>query len=243
MPGHLVTADSTAEAAQWLQQQVFYVNDKNLMQSIRQRHPIFLLDAQAQQLHGVFQRTLDAQQLMQDLTQAPAQRGYQVSSLMSACDKGKPIGGTPSISCQCDQHDAGYIWGPHSTPLHVKGRVLHVLPAVLLTWDFYLFVCLQVHVVPLYAFPVAVNLESVEDLLVPQQEQQQQGLPGSSSSTVSYEPMLGSFQHGALWEAFMKQAKKHLKAMESIDEEQQQPPPPPPPPRPAVAAAAANGHS
>lgn len=79
MPGHLVTADSTAEAAQCLAQQVFYVKDKNRMQSIRQRHPIFLLDAQAQQLHGVFQRTLDAQQLLQDLTQAPGQRGYQVS--------------------------------------------------------------------------------------------------------------------------------------------------------------------
>jgi hypothetical protein len=72
-------ADSTAEAAQWLQQLVFYVKDKNRMQSIRQRHPIFLLDVQAQQLHGVFQRTHDAQQLMQDLTQAPAQRGYKVS--------------------------------------------------------------------------------------------------------------------------------------------------------------------
>jgi hypothetical protein len=62
--------------------------------------------------------------------------------------------------------------------------------------------------------------------------------------------MLGSFQHGALWEAFMKQAKKQQKAMDSIGEEQQllegvpPPPPPPPPPRPAAAAAAAaNGHS
>lgn len=63
--------------------QVFYTRDKTLMQSIRQRHPILLYDAEAQQVHGVYQRTLDAQLLMQDLTSPPGPQGYQVSQAAS----------------------------------------------------------------------------------------------------------------------------------------------------------------
>jgi hypothetical protein len=39
---------------------------------------------------------------------------------VSACD----WQGTPSTYGQCCEHDAGYIWGPHSTPSHVKELVL-----------------------------------------------------------------------------------------------------------------------
>lgn len=113
---------------------------------------------------------------------------------------------------------------------------------------------------PMYEFAVTLELESVEDLLVQQPTSQQPGeQPASNSSSSSFEPMLGSFQHGAIWEAFMKKAKKHKHMDAVLEEEQQQqdgvPPPPPPPPRRAPAAAvaaaaaargaqsAANGHS
>ena len=104
---------------------------------------------------------------------------------------------------------------------------------------------------PMYEFAVTLELESVEDLLV-----QQPGEQPASNSSSSFAPMLGSFQHGAILEAFMKKAKKH-KHMDAIleEEQQQQEGVPPPPPRRAPAAAvaataaargaqsAANGHS
>lgn len=62
-----------------MQQQVFYTHDRAVMLSIRHKQPIFLLDAEAQQLHGVFQRTLDERVLQQDLTQAPGPRGFEVN--------------------------------------------------------------------------------------------------------------------------------------------------------------------
>jgi len=78
VPGYLFTVDTTQDAANWVQQQVFYTHDKALMQSIRQQHPVFLWDAQAQQLHGVFRRTEEAQVLQDDLTAPPTPQGYQV---------------------------------------------------------------------------------------------------------------------------------------------------------------------
>lgn len=90
---------------------------------------------------------------------------------------------------------------------------------------------------PLYDFPVSLVLDDIDDLLIwqqpKQQEDQQQELAGSnpkskqastsSSHTLSFEPVLGSYQHGALWEAFMKKAKKqHKPALNAVAEEQQQ---------------------
>jgi hypothetical protein len=87
IPGYLFTAGNSAEAAQWLQQQVFYTHDRALMLSIRHKQPIFLLDAEAQQLHGVFQRTLDNRVLQQDLTQTPGPQGFKVTSLTTSCSR------------------------------------------------------------------------------------------------------------------------------------------------------------
>lgn len=79
VPGYLLTAPTQADAQQWLEQRVFYIQDRTILQSIRQKQPIFLLDAQAQRLHGVFQRVQDM--LQQDLTSPPGQHGYQVRCL------------------------------------------------------------------------------------------------------------------------------------------------------------------
>lgn len=81
MPGYLFTADTTQDAANWVQHQIFYTHDKSLMQSVRQQHPVFLWDAQAQQLHGVFRRTEEPQVLQDDLTAPPTPQGYQVRRL------------------------------------------------------------------------------------------------------------------------------------------------------------------
>jgi hypothetical protein len=85
--------------------------------------------------------------------------------------------------------------------------------------------CQQVHVQPLYVFPAPVSLAAIEDVLIEQQphgdacttQQQQNG-----SSRLRYEPVLGSQQHGVLWEAFMRAAKKQQKALALIQEEAQQ---------------------
>lgn len=102
---------------------------------------------------------------------------------------------------------------------------------------------------PLYEFPVNVDLDSVEDLLICSTQHpgidSSSGSPGNqpNSSSSMFEPVLGSFQHGYLWEAFMKKAKKvQHKAMDCIEETEQQlqalcVPPPPPPPRHAAAVA------
>ncbi len=81
IPGYLLTAQTHAEASQWVQQQVFYTQSRTIQQSIRQKQPIFLLDAERQEVHGVFQR--DVQLLQQDLTSPPGPQGYQVGTLQS----------------------------------------------------------------------------------------------------------------------------------------------------------------
>lgn len=81
VPGHLLTAPSTADAADWLEQQVFHTHDRDLHLSIRQRHPIFLLDAEGSSIHGVYQRTADTALLLADLTQAPGPQGYEVGAV------------------------------------------------------------------------------------------------------------------------------------------------------------------
>lgn len=124
----------------------------------------------------------------------------------------------------------------YQRPFHQPMSVCHAVPCCAVS---------QVHVEPLYAFPVALDLDAVDDLLIqqpsPQQQQQQNNASPKQQQQQQWQPMLGSLQHGALWEAFMKKAKKQQQhtAMEPIDEEQQQQPeclpPPPPPPRPAAA--------
>lgn len=79
---------------QWIEQQVFYTHSKTILQSIRQKQPIFLLNAQTQELHGVFQRAPDAQLLQQDLTSPPGPHGYQVRHVLS-------VAASMHLSAQC----------------------------------------------------------------------------------------------------------------------------------------------
>lgn len=52
-----------------------------MLQSIRGQQPVFLYDAEAKELHGVFKHTQDAQMLEQDLTTPPGPAGYQVRAV------------------------------------------------------------------------------------------------------------------------------------------------------------------
>lgn len=78
--GYILTAHDSITAAKWLKQEVFYTPDRTLLHCIRRHQPLFLLDAQARLLHGVFKRCPDFEQ--QDLTSGPVkdkQWGYAVS--------------------------------------------------------------------------------------------------------------------------------------------------------------------
>ena len=88
------------------------------------------------------------------------------------------------------------------------------------------YLLIQVHVTQLYKFPVALAYQDMHDLLVWRQADAASGSSkqstSSSSSSSSFDPVLGSMQHGALWEEFMRQAKKHKLALEAVQEEDEQ---------------------
>lgn len=80
-------------------------------------------------------------------------------------------------------------------------------------------VLLQIHVAPLFSFPTPVSLDAVQGLLDASQQQPTPTDAGTGNvpdSSDSFEAVLGSLQHGALWEAFMKQAKRQAKALEAV---------------------------
>lgn len=71
-------------------------------------------------------------------------------------------------------------------------------------------------------------LDDIDDVLIRKKQPQQQQ-PADAQQQLEqqqpdvWEPVLGSLQHGALWQEFMRQAKKHQEPMDAIQEEQQLP--------------------
>jgi hypothetical protein len=51
---------------------------------------------------------------LHDATKSPVPT-VVTQSVVSAC-RTRETGGTPSICCQCKEHDAGHIWGPSCHP-------------------------------------------------------------------------------------------------------------------------------